>query len=176
MNTQKRDLKSPVIAETAWVAESAAVRGDVILGKDVSIWFGAVLRGDDASITVGAWSNIQDGAIVHVSEGFPCSIGKGVTIGHGAIVHGCTIYDNALIGMGSIVMDGAEIGEGAVVAAGAVVTGGMTIPPRSLAMGVPAKIKGEVSAEHQKAVQKGVVYYIERKEEYRNGRYRTSGK
>lgn len=121
-------IPGPTIAASAWIADTATVRGDVTLGEDVSVWFSAVIRGDEAPVTVGDRSNIQDGAVLHVSAGFPCIIGREVTIGHGAIVHGCTIADNALIGMGGIVLDGATVGAGAMVGAGALVAPGTDIP------------------------------------------------
>ena len=136
----------PTIPETAWIADTATVRGDVTLGEDVSVWFGAVLRGDEAPIRVGDESNVQDGAVLHVSANFPCKVGKRVTIGHRAIVHGCTIEDNVLIGMGAIVLDGAHIGHGAVIGAGALVAPGMNVPPNTLVLGVPAKVRGELDA------------------------------
>ena len=103
---------APIIPDTAWIADTATVRGDVTLGEDVSVWFGAVLRGDEAPITVGDRTNVQDGAVLHVSAGFPCIVGADVTIGHGAVVHGCTVEDGALIGIRAVVLDGAVIGAG----------------------------------------------------------------
>ncbi|HWR13088.1 MAG TPA: gamma carbonic anhydrase family protein [Rectinemataceae bacterium] len=130
-----------------YVAPSASITGDVALGSDSSVWHNATLRGDLAPIRVGDRSNIQDGAVLHVAVGLPCIIGEDVTVGHGAIVHGCKVGDRCLIGMGSIILNGAEIGEECVVAAGALVTEGKKIPPRSLVLGSPAKIVRAVGEE-----------------------------
>ncbi len=162
---------SPVIPETAWVADTAVVRGNVILGEDVSIWFGAVLRGDEAPIRVGAQSNVQDSAVLHVSEGFPCIVGSRVTIGHRAIVHGCTVEDGVLIGMGAIVLDGAHVGAGAVVAAGAVVSPGMDIPPGTLVLGVPARVFGPLNEKQKQMGETAVTNYLANKEAYRRGKF-----
>ena len=123
-----------------WVAPSATVVGDVTLAADVGIWFGAVLRGDNEPITVGARTNIQEHAMVHADPGFPATIGADVTVGHRAIVHGCTIGDGSLIGMGAIVLNGARIGRGCLIGAGALVTKGKDILDGSLVMGSPAKV------------------------------------
>ncbi|MEE0435905.1 MAG: gamma carbonic anhydrase family protein [Peptococcaceae bacterium] len=123
------------------------VTGDVQLAEDVNIWHYAVVRADEDRITIGARTNVQDGAVLHVDEGDPLTIGAGVTIGHRAIVHGCTIGDDVLVGMGAIIMNGAKIGAGSIIAAGAVVTGGAEIPPNSLVVGVPGKVRGAVRAE-----------------------------
>lgn len=132
--------KYPVCAPTAWAAENATLVGDVTLGDRTSIWYGAVLRGDSAPITVGADTNIQDNAVVHCDAGFPAVIGSRVTVGHGAIVHSCTVEDGALIGMGAILLNGCVIGRGSLVAAGALVTQNAVIPPESLVVGSPAKV------------------------------------
>jgi len=163
--------RRPQIAPTAWVAETAVVRGDVTLGEEVSVWFGAVLRGDVAPISVGAGSNIQDNAVVHVSHGFPCRIGANVTIGHAAVVHGCTIEDGALIGIQATVLDGAHIGAGALVAAGALVPPGMEVPPGTLALGVPARVVGPLTPAQRDLVARDAPAYVERKEAYRRGEY-----
>lgn len=162
---------TPTIAATAWVAETAVVRGNVTLGEQVSIWFGAVLRGDEAPISVGDNSNVQDGAVLHVSANFPCHIGANVTIGHRAVVHGCTVEEGALIGMGAIVLDGAVVGQGAMVAAGAVVSPGMQIPAGMLVLGTPARIFGPLTASQKAMGPYAVKNYITRKEMYRDGTY-----
>lgn len=162
---------TPSIPDSAWVADTATVRGQVTLGEHVSIWFSAVLRGDEAPITVGDNTNVQDGAVLHVSAGFPCVVGASVTIGHRAVVHGCTVEDGALIGMGAIVLDGAHIGAGAVVAAGAVVSPGMTIPPGVLVRGVPARVFGPLSASQKQLGPRAVRNYVARKEAYRSRQY-----
>jgi carbonic anhydrase/acetyltransferase-like protein (isoleucine patch superfamily) len=162
---------SPTIPLSAWIAETATVRGHVTLGEDVSVWFAAVLRGDEAPITVGDRTNIQDGAVLHVSAGFPCVVGAEVTIGHGAVVHGCTVEDGALIGIRATVLDGAVIGARAVVGAGAVVPPGMYLPPGMLALGVPAKVVGPLTDAQRSAGPRAVGNYMARKEAYREGKY-----
>jgi len=161
----------PSIAESAWVAETAVVRGNVTLGENASVWFGAVLRGDEAPISVGENSNVQDGAVLHVSAGNPCIVGNNVTIGHRAIVHGCTVADGVLIGMGAVVLDKAHIGEGALVAAGAVVSPGMQVPPGMLVLGVPARIFGPLTPSQKRLGSTASSNYVLRKEEYRSGKY-----
>jgi gamma-carbonic anhydrase len=160
-------LPIPIIPPSAWVAGSATVRGEVTLGEDVSVWFGAVIRGDIAPVTVGDRTNVQDGAILHVSSGFPCVVGREVTIGHGAIVHGCTVEDGALIGMRATVLDGARIGANAIVGAGAVVPPGMEVPPGTLALGVPARIAGPLDEAKQERGRLGAAGYVTLKEVYR---------
>jgi gamma-carbonic anhydrase len=162
-------MKKPGIAASAWVAPTATVRAEVTLAEDSSVWFGAVLRGDEASISIGPRSNVQDNVVVHVSRGRPVRIGADVTIGHGAVVHGCTIEDWALVGIGAIVLDGATIGAGAFVAAGALVPPGMQVPPATLAMGVPAVVRGPVTEEHRASIRTARDHYLERKEQYRSG-------
>jgi carbonic anhydrase/acetyltransferase-like protein (isoleucine patch superfamily) len=129
--------------ETVYIAPNATVVGDVQLGKDVNVWYGAVLRGDSGTITVGEGSNIQDNCVIHEKT----TIGDGCTVGHGAIVHGCTIGDNTTVGMGAIVLTGAVIGENCVIGAGAVVTGKMAAPAGSVLLGSPAKVVKQASAE-----------------------------
>lgn len=139
--------KRPTIAPEVWVAENAVVVGGVTLHPKSSVWYGAVLRGDDSTITIGAGSNIQDLTMVHCSQKCPTVVGKGVTVGHGVILHGCTIEDDALIGMGSILLNGCVIGAGAIIGAGSLVTQGTVIPPKMLAMGSPAKVVRPVKPE-----------------------------
>lgn len=143
-------MQQPKIAKTAHVAPSAAVIGDVTLGEQSSVWYNAVLRADNAAIVIGERSNIQDGCVLHVDEGCPIRIGDGVTVGHGAILHGCSIGDNALIGMGAILLNGAKIGANCIIGAGALVTQGMEIPDGSLAMGMPAQVRRPVTGEEIK--------------------------
>ena len=161
----------PEIPATAWIADTARVRGQVTLGEEVSVWFGAVLRGDEAPITVGERTNIQDNAVLHVSQGFPCLVGANVTIGHRAIVHGCTVEDGVLVGMGAIVLDGAVVGQGAMVGAGSVVPPGMEIPPAVLVLGVPARVIGPLRPEQATMAETAVRHYLARKEAYRQGIY-----
>lgn len=131
---------TPRIATTAFLAPTSTVVGDVTLEDGASLWYGAVLRAELAPITIGAESNVQDLCVVHTDAGFPTTLGARVTVGHRVVLHGCTIEDDVLIGMGAVVMNGAVIGEGAVVGAGAVVTEGTQVPPRTIAVGVPAKV------------------------------------
>ena len=150
----------PVIGDRVYVASSASVIGDVKLGDRSSVWHGAVVRGDVWKIRIGDLSNIQDMSVCHVTTGGPdLSIGSRVTVGHGAILHSCTIEDDCLIGMGAVILDGAKICEGSVVAAGSVVLEGVEIPPRSLVAGVPAAVKREVDEETVRSIR-------ERAEEY----------
>ena len=161
----------PVIPKSCWIADTATVRGKVTLGENVSVWFGVVIRGDEDFVTIGDGSNVQDGAVLHVGSGYPCIVGRDVTIGHRAIVHGCTIEDGVMIGMGSIVLDGARVELGAVVGAGAVVPPGMVVPSGTLALGVPAKVMGPLNERQQAMARTAADHYVERKEEYRNGKY-----
>ena len=126
--------------ELRYIHPSAVIMGDVTLGEYVSVWPTAVIRGDMAPIHVGAWTNIQDGCVLHVDTGMPLKLGKNITIGHRAVLHSCTVGDNSMIGIGAIVLDGAEIGESCMVAAGSLVSPGKKIPPNSLVMGKPARI------------------------------------
>ncbi|MBF4764384.1 gamma carbonic anhydrase family protein [Nocardioides islandensis] len=137
----------PVLGEHTWVAPGVVLVGDVRLHEESSIWFRAVLRGDNDRIEIGAQSNIQDGCVLHVDRGYPIRVERRVSVGHRAILHGCTVEDDALIGMGAIVMNGARIGAGSIVGAGAVVSAGTDVPPRSLVLGVPGRIKGSVTDE-----------------------------
>ena len=161
------DGKTPRLGSRVFIAENAVVIGDVEIGDDSSIWFGAVLRGDVHHIRIGARTNIQDNCAFHVTTGtWPVSLADEVTVGHSAVVHGCTVERGALIGMGSRVLDGAVIGEQALVAAGAVVSEGMHVPPRTLAAGVPAKIKRELNAEELARLDEAWRHYVELKNQY----------
>lgn len=147
--------------EGVFVAPGAWIIGDVTLGDEASVWFNAVVRGDREAIVIGPRTNIQDGAILHADPGFPCTLGGGVTVGHGAIVHGATVADGALIGMRSVVMNGAVIGAGSLVGVGAVVTEGMQIPPGSLVVGVPGKIARAVTADDLARMRHAADHYVE---------------
>ena len=138
--------KSPQVARSAFVADDARVIGDVVLEERCSVWFGAVIRGDNAAIRIGAASNIQDGAILHGSPGCVLTVGSGVTVGHGAKLHGCTIGDRALIGIQAVVLDKVVVGAESLVAAGAVLVPGKEYPPRSLIIGSPATVKRPLTA------------------------------
>ena len=161
----------PTIHPTAFIAAGAAVMGDVTLGERASVWYHSVLRGDMAPIVIGAESNIQDGTIVHVDEGVPCTIGRRVGVGHRVILHGCTVEDESLIGMGSVLLNGVQIGTGSVVAAGAVIPEGMSVPPGSLVMGVPGRIVRQVDATLRERIAGTWRHYVEQAEAHRSGRY-----
>jgi carbonic anhydrase/acetyltransferase-like protein (isoleucine patch superfamily) len=144
---------------TAFVAPGAVVVGDVTLGAGASVWFNTVVRGDTAPITVGEGSNIQDSSVVHVDEGQPAVIGARVTVGHRAIVHGCVIGDDCLVGMGSVILSGARLGEGSLIGAGALVLENQVIPPGSLVLGTPGKVTGQVSAAQRESMRGGAAHY-----------------
>jgi carbonic anhydrase/acetyltransferase-like protein (isoleucine patch superfamily) len=155
-------MKPPgrLAAAMMWVAPSAVIVGDVTVGDEASVWHGAVLRGDHDAIVVGRQSNIQDNCVVHVDEGLPARIGDRVVVGHGAIVHGCTIEDACTIGMGAIVTSRCVVGTQSFVAAGAVLAEGTVVPPRSVALGVPARVQ-PASAEHLARIDRGWRDYVE---------------
>jgi carbonic anhydrase/acetyltransferase-like protein (isoleucine patch superfamily) len=164
------------IHPTAFIAATAAVMGDVTVGEDASVWYGAVLRGDMAPIVIGAQSNIQDATVVHVDEGLPCSVGRRVGVGHRVILHGCIVEDECLIAMGSILLNGVRIGTGSVVAAGAVLPEGMQVPPGSLVMGVPGRIVRPVDASLARRIASTWSHYVEQARAHKAGRYpRVSG-
>ena len=154
----------------AWVAPGAVVVGRVRLGADASVWYGCVLRGDLAPITVGSASNVQDLTVIHVDAGQPVSIGDRVTIGHRCVIHGCTIEDEALIGMGAVLLSGCRIGRGALIAAGAVVREGFVVPAETVAAGVPAILRGPVTPALRERTLGGVATYVASARAYRSGR------
>jgi len=158
---EKNKEKTPQIDDSAYIAPTAALIGDVVIGKNSSIWFHAVLRGDLNSIIIGNDSNIQDGCLLHVTHELPVVIENRVTIGHGAIVHGCHIESDCLIAMGAVILDGAHIGQGSLIAAGAVVSPNTKIPPRSLVMGVPAKVAREMTEEDLNRTKFNWQHYVE---------------
>ncbi len=151
----------PTIDPSAFVAPGAVVVGDVLLGPDASVWYGAVLRGDMDRIVVGTATNIQDGTIVHVDEGVPCSIGARVGVGHRAILHGCTVEDDCLVGMGAVLLNGVRLGPGSVIGAGAVVPEGMVVPPGMVALGVPARVRGPASETLRARQRATVAHYLQ---------------
>jgi carbonic anhydrase/acetyltransferase-like protein (isoleucine patch superfamily) len=152
-----------------FVADSAEVIGNVRLGANVSIWFGSVLRGDNELIDIGEGSNVQDNCTFHTDPGFPMTIGRGCTIGHRVILHGCTVEDGALIGMGAIVMNGARIGKGCVVGAGAVITEGKTFADHSLIVGAPAKVIRTLDPAQFEALLRGARHYVENGRRFKAG-------
>lgn len=163
------------IDPSVFVAPTASVMGDVTLGAHSSVWYQAVLRGDLAPITIGAESNIQDGTIVHVDTGIPCTVGRRVGVGHRVILHGCQVEDECLIGMGAVVLNRVRIGTGSVVAAGAVIPEGMIVPPGSLVMGVPGRIVRPVDADLSRRIADTWAHYVAMAREHREGRYPLAG-
>ncbi|GAA2916961.1 gamma carbonic anhydrase family protein [Streptomyces mexicanus] len=153
--------RQPRVDEQAFVAPTATVVGDVVLGAGASVWYGAVLRGDVEKIAVGANSNVQDNCTLHADPGFPVSVGERVSIGHNAVVHGATVEDDCLIGMGATVLNGAVIGAGSLVAAQALVPQGMRVPPGSLVAGVPAKVRRELTQEEREGITLNGTMYAE---------------
>ena len=166
---------SPDIAHSARLAENASVIGDVRLEAFVTVWYGAVLRGDAGPIRVGGGSNIQDNCVLHCELGQPLILGQNVVVGHGAILHGCTVEDGCLIGMGATLLDGCVIGEGSIVAAGALVPRGKVIPPWSLVMGVPGKVVRPVSAEQAAAIAANEEEYRELARQHAEAREKAKG-
>jgi carbonic anhydrase/acetyltransferase-like protein (isoleucine patch superfamily) len=158
--------KLPAAGERVMLAAGAAIVGDVRLAGDVSIWYGCVLRGDIASISVGSRSNVQDGTVIHVSDDNPCEIGADVVVGHRAMLHACRVEDACLIGMQATVLDGAVIGAGSVLGAGALVTQRMVIPPRSLVLGAPGKVVRTLTAEDEARHRALAAKYVRVKENY----------
>jgi len=150
-----------LIHSTVFVAPGAVILGDVTIGESSSVWYGAVLRGDLALIVIGRETNVQDGCIIHVERTHPCRVGDRVTLGHGAILHGCTVEDDVLIGIRATVLDGAVIGSGSIVGAGAVVTEATVIPPGSLALGIPARVVGSVSEEQRERIRHAAEHHVE---------------
>ena len=152
-----------------WIADEAVLIGDVVVKEDASIWFGAVLRGDNERITLGVGSNIQENAVLHTDMGYPLTIGAGCTIGHKAMLHGCTIGDNALIGMGAIVLNGAIIGQNCLIGAGALVPEGKVIPDGSLVIGAPGKVVRALDEKAIDGLRKSALGYQEKMRKYRRG-------
>ncbi len=150
----------------AFLAENATLLGDVTVGERVSIWFGAVVRADKDAISIGDDSNIQDNAVLHTSQGFPVRIGNEVSVGHGAILHGCTIGNRVLVGMGAIVMNGARIGEGSLLAAGTVVTERSEIPENSVVIGVPGKVLRQTDEKQRQYIRDNARNYVRLSERY----------
>lgn len=160
---------TPRVAESAWVAENAQVMGDVHLAAGASVWFGAVLRGDTEPIVVGEGSNIQDGSVLHADIGLPLTIGRHVTVGHQVMLHGCTIGDESLIGIGAVVLNGAKIGKNCLVGAGALVTEGKAFPDGSMILGSPARVVRQLSPEQIEGLRRSAQHYVENAERYRRG-------
>ncbi|MCB8746503.1 gamma carbonic anhydrase family protein [Rhodoferax sp. U2-2l] len=150
----------PTVADSAWVADSAQLMGDVVLGEQASLWFGVVARGDTAPIRIGARTNIQDLSVLHADVGLPLTIGTGVTVGHKAMLHGCTVGDDSLIGIGAVVLNGAKIGKGCLVGAGALVTEGKEFPDGSMIIGSPAKVVRSLTPEQLQGLRQSADHYV----------------
>ena len=159
-------MKTPEIAESVFVAPDAVILGDVHIGEDCSIWFHTVIRAEDASVRIGEGTNIQDNSVVHVDKGHPVTIGNQVTVGHGAIIHGCRIGDNTLIGMGAILLNGAVIGKNCIIGAGALVTQNTIVPDNSMVIGSPASIKRQVLEREVESNCRNAEIYIKEGKDY----------
>jgi carbonic anhydrase/acetyltransferase-like protein (isoleucine patch superfamily) len=155
-----------LLGEGHFIAPGAVVIGDVVLHDKASVWFNCVLRGDADRIEIGAGSNIQDGTVVHADTGFPTKVGEKVTVGHNAMLHGCTIGDGSLVGIGAVVLNGATVGKGCLIGANALVTEGMEVPDGSLVLGSPAKIKSQLSVEQQEMLLINAEHYVENGQRY----------
>ncbi len=163
------DEHVPQLAEGAWVADSAQVIGKVVLGENASIWFGAVLRGDNELLSIGRDSNVQDGSVVHSDMGFPLTLGDNVTVGHQVMLHGCTVGDGSLIGIHAVVLNGAKIGRNCLVGAGSLVTEGKEFPDGSLIMGTPARVVRPLTPEQIAGMHHAAEHYVENARRYAAG-------
>ena len=169
MAVYELDGTQPRVADSAWVADSAQVMGNVVLGEDSSVWFGTVIRGDTETITVGRGSNIQDASVLHADIGKPLTIGDNVTVGHQVMLHGCTIGDESLIGIGAIVLNGAKIGRHCLVGAGALVTEGKEFPDGSMIIGSPAKAVRQLTPEQIEGLKLSAQHYMDNARRFRDG-------
>lgn len=169
------DEHVPTVAASAWVADSAQVMGKVELGEDASVWFGAVLRGDNELLRIGHGTNIQDGAVVHTDMGYPVTLGERVTVGHQVMLHGCTVGDESLIGIQSVLLNGAKIGRHCLVGAGSLVTSGSEFPDGSLIMGRPAKLVRPLTPEQIDDLRRSAEHYIENARRFKTGLKKLGG-
>lgn len=160
--------RAPGFGDSVWIAPNASVIGTVTLGANVGVWFGAVLRGDNEAIDIGDDTNIQEHTMVHTDPGFPVTVGKGCTIGHRALIHGCTIGDNTLIGMGAIILNGARIGNDCLIGAGALVTEGKSFPDGSLILGSPAKVVRELDEKAIAGLRASAANYVANAKRFKN--------
>lgn len=167
MSVYQLDELIPQVPASAWVAPNAQVMGDVVMGERSSLWYGAVARGDTATITIGADSNVQDGSVLHADAGVPLTIGEGVTVGHQVVLHGCTVGDGSLIGIGAIVLNRARIGRHCLVGAGSLVTEGKEFPDGVMIMGTPAKVVRELTSEQIEGLRKSAAHYVANAERHR---------
>lgn len=164
-------MSDPLIHPTAFIAPTAVVLGDVGLGPESSVWYTAVVRGDTAPIRIGSQTNLQDGTIVHVDEGVPCTIGSRIGVGHRVILHGCTVEDDCLIGMGSILLNGVVVGRGSLIAAGSLLPEGMKVPSGSLVMGAPGKVVRPVTERLRERIEETWRHYVEQARRHRSGNF-----
>ena len=169
MAVYQLDALIPDIADSAWVADNAQVIGDVHMGNDSSVWFSSVVRGDTATIRIGEGTNIQDGSVLHADVGIPLTIGKHVTVGHMVQLHGCTIGDESLIGIGAIVLNGAKIGNNCLVGAGSLVTEGKEFPDGSMILGSPAKVVRQLTPEQIEGLRRSAQHYVNNKNRFKAG-------
>ena len=163
------DEFTPRIADSAWVADSARIIGNVELAEDASVWFGAVLRGDTEPLRVGKGSNVQDGSVIHADVGYPVTLGENVTVGHQVTLHGCTVGDGSLIGIRAVVMNGAKIGRHCLVGAGSLVTEGKEFPDGSLIMGTPAKVVRQLTPEQIETLKRSGQNYVKNALRFKTG-------
>ncbi|SLN12341.1 2,3,4,5-tetrahydropyridine-2,6-dicarboxylate N-acetyltransferase [Roseovarius litorisediminis] len=169
MTLYSLDGTAPQIADDTWVAPDANLIGKIILETAASVWFGCTLRGDNETITIGAGSNVQENTVMHTDLGFPLTIGAGCTIGHKAMLHGCTIGDNSLIGMGATVLNGARIGRNCLIGAGALITEGKEIPDGSLVMGAPGRVIRQMDAAAIDGLRQSALHYQQNMRRFRDG-------
>jgi carbonic anhydrase/acetyltransferase-like protein (isoleucine patch superfamily) len=163
------DEHTPQLGENAWVADSAQVIGKVELAEGASVWFGAILRGDNELLRIGKGSNVQDGSVLHADIGFPCTLGDNVTVGHQVMLHGCTVGDGSLIGIQAVVLNGAKIGKNCLVGAGALVTEGKEFPDGSMILGSPARVVRQLTPEQIASVRAGAEHYVKNAKRYQAG-------
>lgn len=161
--------REPSIHEYAWIAPTATIVGGVSIAAEASIWYGVVLRADAGPIEIGEGSNVQDNSVLHTDEGLTLRIGRRVTVGHGAIVHGADVDDDVLIGMGAVLLNHCRIGSGSIVGAGAVVSEGAVIPPNSLVLGVPGKVRRETTEAERERIARGATGYLQKAQQHRGG-------
>ena len=169
MAVYQLDTLTPRLAETAWVADSAQVIGNVELAEGASIWFGAILRGDNETLHIGKNSNVQDGSMLHADPGFPLTLGENVTVGHHVMLHGCSVGDGSLIGIKSVVLNGAKIGKNCLVGAGSLITEGKEFPDGSMIMGAPAKVVRPLTPEQIAGLSRAAAHYVDNAKRYASG-------
>jgi carbonic anhydrase/acetyltransferase-like protein (isoleucine patch superfamily) len=169
MAIYRLDEHTPQLADSAWVADSAQVMGNVHMDEGASVWFGVILRGDTEPLRIGKNSNVQDGSVVHADVGFPVVLGENVTVGHQVMLHGCTVGDGSLIGIQSVVLNGAKIGKNCLVAAGSLVSGGKEFPDSSMIMGSPAKVVRQLTPEQIAGLLESAKHYVENARRFKAG-------